>query len=71
MDVTGTPEQMGKATKKDAGKGKNTYPACSDLKQASAKPRSNLKAALDSLDPLGEAALGLKTLARFVVERTS
>ncbi len=69
LDVTSSPEQMGKATGKDAGKGKNTYPSLLGLDAAAAQAREQLDAALAALDGLGEAADGLRSLARFVVER--
>ena len=69
LDVTSTPEQMGKATNKDQGKGKNTYPGLLGLEASQAEARKQLDAALVALRPLGSSAEGLKALARFVVER--
>jgi len=69
LDVTSTPEQLGKATNKDAEKGKNTYPALLGL-QASRKEASvQLQAALGAIEALGQPADNLRCLARFVVER--
>jgi geranylgeranyl diphosphate synthase type II len=69
LDVTSTPEQMGKATNKDAAKGKNTYPVLMGLEASQREAKLHLDAALDALAPLGSAADGLRHLARFVVER--
>ena len=69
LDVTSTPEQMGKATHKDAQKGKNTYPVLLGLEKSRNEAQVQFQAALKSLDPLGDAAAALRTLARFVVER--
>jgi len=69
LDVTSTPEQLGKATNKDASKGKNTYPALLGLEQSRDEARRQLKAALGAIAPLGAAASELQTLAKFVVER--
>ena len=69
LDVTSTTEQMGKATNKDASKGKNTYPVLLGLEASRAEAKKQLAAALDSLKPLGPASDRLNTLARFVVER--
>jgi geranylgeranyl diphosphate synthase type II len=69
LDVTSTPEQLGKATNKDASKGKNTYPTLLGLEQSREEAKRQLKAALDAVIPLGNAASELRTLARFVVER--
>lgn len=70
LDVTSTPEQLGKATNKDADRGKNTYPSLLGLDQSRREAANQLAAALKSLDPFGPAADGLRALARFVVERT-
>jgi geranylgeranyl pyrophosphate synthase len=69
LDVTSTPEQLGKATRKDAGKGKNTYPSLLGLDASRAEAARQLDAALTALAPLGARAAALRTLARFVVER--
>jgi farnesyl diphosphate synthase len=69
LDVTASPEQMGKATGKDAQKGKNTYPALLGLQQSRAEAEKQLKLGLNALSAFGGEADGLRTLARFVVER--
>jgi geranylgeranyl diphosphate synthase type II len=71
LDVTSTPEQLGKRTNKDAGKGKNTYPALMGLEKSKAAAREHLDAAIGALSPFGERAGRLKALARFVVDRTT
>jgi geranylgeranyl diphosphate synthase type II len=69
LDVTSTPEQMGKATNKDAAKGKNTYPVLMGLEASQREAHHQLQLALDTLKNLGPSADGLRNLARFVVER--
>ncbi len=69
LDVTSTPEQMGKATNKDAGKGKNTYPVLLGLEHSKAEAKRQLQMAIDAVKPLGDGAGRLITLAKFVVER--
>lgn len=71
LDVTATPEQLGKATGKDAGKGKNTYPRLMGLEASHDEARAQLAAAVQAVGRLGPAALGLQGLATFVVRRTS
>jgi len=69
LDVTSTPEQMGKATNKDAGKGKNTYPALLGLDASRKEAAKQLQAALEAIGSFQHAADRLTLLARFVVER--
>jgi geranylgeranyl pyrophosphate synthase len=69
LDVISTPEQLGKATRKDAGKGKNTYPSLLGIEGSRREADAQLAAAMKSLDPLGPAAGTLRTLAQFVVQR--
>ena len=69
LDVTSTPEQLGKGTGKDAGRGKNTYPAILGLEKSRAEARRHLVAAVGAVAGLGERAEGMQKLASFVVER--
>src|SRR5688500_17984565 len=69
LDVTASPEQMGKATGKDAQKGKNTYPSLLGLEQSKAEAVKQLHFGLNALSAFSSEADGLRTLARFVVER--
>lgn len=71
LDVTATPEQLGKRTNKDVGKGKNTYPALMGLDASRAAAREHLDTAIAALTDFGPRADRLKTLARFVVDRTT
>ncbi len=69
LDVTSTPEQLGKRTNKDAGKGKNTYPALIGLDASNAAAAEHLDAAMGALLHFGPRADRLRALARFVVDR--
>jgi geranylgeranyl pyrophosphate synthase len=69
LDQTATAEQLGKATGKDAAKGKVTYPMLMGLDSSRCEAQNALQAALDALEPFGELAHSLRALAVFVVER--
>ncbi|MGD0541538.1 MAG: polyprenyl synthetase family protein [Tepidisphaeraceae bacterium] len=69
LDQTATPEELGKATKKDQAKGKVTYPMLIGLEASRREAREQLSAALDGVRPLGSHADGLRALAEFVVNR--
>jgi len=69
LDQTSTPQELGKATKKDAAKGKVTYPMLIGLEKSRAEARQQLSAALAAIDPFATRAKGLRALATFVVER--
>jgi geranylgeranyl pyrophosphate synthase len=69
LDQTSTPEQLGKATNKDAAKGKVTYPMLIGMEASQREARRNLETALEAVAGLGDEARGLRSLAAFVVER--
>jgi geranylgeranyl diphosphate synthase type II len=69
LDVTSTPQQLGKATNKDASRGKNTYPALLGLEASRAEAERHLDDAVQALSPIGARAEPLRVLCRFVVDR--
>lgn len=71
LDLTATPQQLGKQTRKDAARGKRTYPALTNLETARAAAHEHLRAAIDALQPFGASAQSLIAIARFIVERQS
>jgi geranylgeranyl diphosphate synthase, type II len=71
LDVTSTPEQLGKHTNKDAGSGKNTYPRLLGVEASRAAALDHTKSAISALAELGPAADGLRTIARFVTARST
>ena len=71
LDVTSTAHQLGKGTKKDARKGKNTYPALLGLEGSQDAARFQVHEAIDALGLLGPQARDLAQLARFVTSRSS
>lgn len=71
LDVTSTPEQLGKATNKDSKAGKNTYPQLLGLEASQHLARQELTDALSSLDPLGPQAHRLAAIARLIADRSN
>ena len=69
LDETATAEQMGKATGKDAARGKNTYPKLLGLAESKAEAHCQADLAVAALAPLARRD-NLTAVARFVVERT-
>jgi geranylgeranyl diphosphate synthase type II len=69
LDVTSTREQLGKATNKDASRGKNTYPALLGLDASRAEAQKQLELAMESLSSFDSRADGLRNLARFIISR--
>lgn len=69
LDVTATPEQLGKATGKDKSKGKNTYPNLLGLESSRAQARHLAIQAADAIAPLGSSGQNLRILAAFVIAR--
>jgi geranylgeranyl diphosphate synthase type II len=71
LDVTSTPEELGKTPGKDAAKGKATYPALAGIDRAREKARELVDEAVALLGAFGGKAEPLEAVARFVVERES
>jgi len=71
LDVTSSPEELGKTPGKDARTGKATYPAVMGLAKARQEADRLMKQALAALDVFGPRARTLEALGRFVVERAS
>lgn len=70
LDVTGSPEKLGKATGRDAKLEKLTYPRLHGVEQSRMKARYHIEQALHSLEPLGEEkTFVLRALADFVLHR--
>ncbi|HHN73070.1 MAG TPA: polyprenyl synthetase family protein [Thermopetrobacter sp.] len=69
LDVEATPEELGKATGKDAAAGKATFIDLYGLEGARARARELVEAAIAELEPYGERAETLREAARFVIER--
>src|SRR5689334_3080109 len=70
LDLTSTPEQLGKATQKDSKKGKNTYPNLMGIEEARCQAEEELAGAIAALASFGDRADRLAEIAEFVVRRT-
>src|SRR5688500_9809857 len=56
LDETATPEQLGKGTQKDRGRGKNTYPSLLGIEGSGAEAERQLSLGVEALGALGERA---------------
>jgi geranylgeranyl diphosphate synthase type II len=71
LDVTSTPEQLGKATRKDQAKGKNTYPALLGIEGSRQEAQRQLERAVASIQLFSVRSSPLSELAQFAVRRIS
>ncbi|MGO9109703.1 MAG: polyprenyl synthetase family protein [Thermoguttaceae bacterium] len=69
LDVRSTEENMGKRVRKDAEKGKITFPGLLGVDESAAHAEKLIADACVALEPLGPQAEGLIALARYVLER--
>ncbi len=70
LDVTQSSEQLGKTAGKDTATDKATWPAVFGIERSRRDADSLIADAFAALEPFGEAADPLKTLARYLVDRT-
>ena len=70
LDVTQSSEQLGKTAGKDTAAIKATWPAVFGIEQSKHDAAELIADAFAALAPLGDAALPLKSLARYLVDRT-
>jgi len=71
LDVVGDQAQLGKDVGSDEARGKATYVALLGLEEARRRARELRDMALKSLDPLGEKAEPLRSIAAYIVDRSS
>jgi geranylgeranyl diphosphate synthase, type II len=69
LDQTATAQELGKATKKDAQKGKITYPMLLGLEESRRHAKDHLSHAMKAVEPFQAHGRSLGALAQFVVER--
>jgi geranylgeranyl diphosphate synthase, type II len=70
LDMTQDSEHLGKTAGKDVASDKATWPAVFGIEQSRQDASGLLREALAVLEPYGDAADGLKAVARYLVERT-
>lgn len=69
LDVVGSEAKLGKVTGRDADLGKLTYPSLLGISESQAHAERLVQEACEHLVPLGQNAVWLTHLARFIVER--
>jgi geranylgeranyl diphosphate synthase type II len=70
LDMTQDSEHLGKTAGKDVASDKATWPAVFGIESSRKDANRLIGEAFASLEPYGEAAEGLKAVARYLVERT-
>ncbi|MBN2319256.1 MAG: polyprenyl synthetase family protein [Acidobacteria bacterium] len=71
LDVTSSSEELGKTAGKDAKVEKATYPALYGLEASRTKALELVESALQDIAAFGEKAENLRSLARFIVQRST
>jgi farnesyl diphosphate synthase len=69
LDLESTPQELGKATQKDSGKGKATIASLMGRDAAQRKAQELVGSAIAALAPYGSTADTLRATARFIVSR--
>jgi geranylgeranyl diphosphate synthase type II len=70
LDMTQDSEHLGKTAGKDVASDKATWPAVFGIEQSRKDAARLIGEAFAALEPYGDAADGLKAVARYLVERT-
>ncbi|HEX4310688.1 MAG TPA: farnesyl diphosphate synthase [Acidobacteriaceae bacterium] len=70
LDMTQDSEHLGKTAGKDVASDKATWPAVFGIEASRTDANRLIGEAFASMEPYGEAAEGLKAVARYLVERT-
>ncbi len=69
LDLTADAELLGKRARKDADRGKLTYPGLLGLEGATEKAKHLIATAKDEISVFGDSAWRLSWLANYVLER--
>ena len=70
LDMTQTSEELGKTAGKDTASDKATWPAVYGIERSKQDAAALIADAFAALEPFGEAATPLKSLAQYLVDRT-
>ena len=70
LDMTQTSAELGKTAGKDTASDKATWPAVYGIEQSKQDATQLIADAFSALEPFGEAATPLKSLAQYLVDRT-
>ncbi|HEC98146.1 MAG TPA: polyprenyl synthetase family protein [Nitrospirae bacterium] len=70
LDVTGDANSLGKETGADSEKGKMTYPAIYGIERSKAQANELVEEALSAIDFMGDGAAPLRSIAKYLVQRT-
>jgi geranylgeranyl diphosphate synthase type II len=70
LDMTQDSEQLGKTAGKDVASDKATWPAVFGIEASRRDADRLIVEAFAALEPYGEAAIGLKAVAQYLVDRT-
>jgi geranylgeranyl diphosphate synthase type II len=70
LDMTQTSEELGKTAGKDTATDKATWPAVFGIEQSKHDAAELIADAFAALEPFGDAATPLKSLAQYLVDRT-
>jgi len=71
LDVVGEQSELGKDVGSDQERGKATYPALLGVSEARERANELCNIAFEALAPLGENAVILQGLARYIIDRNS
>jgi len=69
LNVSGDPEELGKAVGTDLNRGKNTFPGLMGMAEARAFAEDLVQTALKALEPFDNKADPLRSIARYIIER--
>jgi geranylgeranyl diphosphate synthase type II len=69
LDITATPEELGKTAGKDCRAQKATFPSVLGLEVSKQEAERLIEEAIDELRPYGERAEPLRAIARFITAR--